>query len=64
MELRDRLAVKEGLDYEIPNVADRLPYFLGSLTLFGIIVQVLSGFYLTQFYNADPKSATGVFSTS
>jgi len=57
IELRERLAVDKGLDYEIPRVAERLPYFLGSVTLFGIIVQVLSGFYLTQFYNADPERA-------
>ena len=34
MELRERLAVDQGIDYEIPKVAERLPYFLGSITLF------------------------------
>ncbi|MCI0486585.1 MAG: cytochrome b N-terminal domain-containing protein [Blastocatellia bacterium] len=57
MELRKRFAVREGMEYEIPGVADRLPYFLGSITLLGIIVQILTGIYLAQFYNSDPASA-------
>ncbi len=57
MQLSERLAVKEGLEYEIPKVADRLPYFFGSMTLFGIIIQVFTGIYLTQFYNGNPDRA-------
>ena len=55
--MRERLAVPVGLEYDIPRVADRLPYFLGSLTLFGIIIQVVTGIYLTQFYNPSPAAA-------
>lgn len=47
----------EGTDYHIPAVANRLPYFLGGLTAFGILVQILTGIYLAQFYNPDPVGA-------
>ncbi|MDA2925466.1 cytochrome b N-terminal domain-containing protein [Acidobacteria bacterium AH-259-L09] len=57
MSLRERFAVQEGMGYEVPEVSDRLPYYLGSATLFGIIIQILSGIYLTQFYNSDPAGA-------
>ena len=57
MDLSQRLAVKEGLDYPVPTVAGRWPYFLGSLTLFGILIQLATGVYLTQFYNPDPDLA-------
>ncbi|MFQ5928394.1 MAG: cytochrome b N-terminal domain-containing protein [Acidobacteriota bacterium] len=57
MSLKERFAVQEGMGYEIPRVADRVPYYLGSITLFGIIIQLLSGIYLSQFYNSDPASA-------
>lgn len=46
-----------GNDYVIPAVANRLPYFLGGLTLCGIVVQMLTGIYLAQYYNPDPLSA-------
>lgn len=55
--LRERFAVRKGMEYEIPRVADRLPYFFGSVTLFGIVIQILTGIYLSQFYNSDPASA-------
>ena len=57
MSLRERLAVDKGMGYEIPRAADRLPYYLGSITLFGIIIQIATGVYLAQFYNPDPASA-------
>lgn len=47
----------QGTDYSIPAIANRLPYFLGALTLCGILIQILSGIYLAQFYNPDPLSA-------
>ena len=46
-----------GLDYTIPAVASRLPYFWGGITLTGIAIQFLTGFYLAQLYNPDPVSA-------
>ena len=57
MELSHRFAIEEGLGYPIPKVADRLPYFFGSITFFGILVQIMTGIYLTQFYNASPEGA-------
>lgn len=57
VSLRDRFAIRKGLEYEIPKVTNRLPYFLGSVTLFGIVIQILTGVYLTQFYNSDPSAA-------
>lgn len=57
MGLGRRFAVKEGLDYPVPRVAGTLPYFLGSLTLIGILILVATGVYLTQFYNPDPGVA-------
>lgn len=55
--IAERLAAAEGLAYEIPRVADRFPYFLGSLTLFGILIQVVTGIYLSQFYNPSSDAA-------
>ena len=46
-----------GNDYSIPALANRLPYFLGGLTLCGIAMQILTGIYLAQYYNPDPLSA-------
>lgn len=46
-----------GNDYAIPAIANRLPYFLGGLTLCGILIQIVSGIYLAQYYNPDPLSA-------
>ena len=57
MKLRERLAIDKGMGYAIPKVADRIPYFLGSITLFGIIIMVVTGLYLSQFYNPDAGSA-------
>jgi quinol-cytochrome oxidoreductase complex cytochrome b subunit len=57
MSLREHLAVEQGMNYPIPKVADRLPYYLGSITLFGIIIQIATGVYLLQFYNPDHLSA-------
>lgn len=47
----------QGNDYPIPAIANRVPYFLGGLTLCGIAIQVLTGIYLAQFYNPEPSSA-------
>ena len=50
-------SVKADLDYSIPRVAQTLPYFLGSLTVTGLIILVSSGFYLLQFYDPDPQGS-------
>lgn len=45
------------LAYPVPAHANTILYTLGGITLFGILVLVASGFYLTQFYHADPTQA-------
>lgn len=54
--LRERLAL-DTLEYKIPPAANRLPYMLGGLTFFGIIVLVVTGIVLDQFYNPSPVGA-------
>lgn len=47
----------EALEYRIAPVANRLPYMLGGLTFFGIIVLIVTGMILDQFYNPNPVGA-------
>jgi ubiquinol-cytochrome c reductase cytochrome b subunit len=54
--LSERLALG-GLDYEIPAEAQRWPYMLGGLTAFFLIVLLVTGLYLTQFYDPTPRGA-------
>jgi quinol-cytochrome oxidoreductase complex cytochrome b subunit len=54
--LRERLAW-EALEYRIAPVANRLPYMLGGLTFFGILLLVVTGILLDQFYNPSPVGA-------
>ncbi|MBA3583086.1 MAG: cytochrome b N-terminal domain-containing protein [Gemmatimonadetes bacterium] len=53
---RERLAL-HGMEYEIPPVATRLPYYLGSLTLTGIVLAGITGVYLAQFFQPSPIGA-------
>lgn len=46
-----------GLEYEIPAEAHRWPYMLGGLTAFFLVLLVLTGLYLSQFYNPSPLGA-------
>ncbi len=54
--LRSRLAA-DALDYPIPKKANRWTYMLGGLTAFFVLVLVLSGLYLAQFYDPTPAGA-------
>lgn len=54
--LAERLGL-EGLDYQIPEGTSRLGYMLGGLTAFFLLVLVLTGLYLAQFYNPNPLGA-------
>ena len=45
------------LDYAIPREANRWTYMLGGLTAFFIVLLVLTGVYLSQFYNPTPAGA-------
>jgi len=56
--LRDRLA-PAALEYEVPPVATRLPYFLGALTLTSIVLAAATGIYLSQLYQPSPIGAHG-----
>lgn len=54
--IRDRLGL-HALDYPIPPSANRLRYMLGGLTFVGILVLIVTGIFLDQFYNPSPLAA-------
>ena len=54
--LDERLGLK-GLQYPIPEHANKLAYSLGGLTLITFVLMVATGVYLTQYYNPDPNVA-------
>ena len=54
--LNERLGL-DGLDYEVPKTTRRLRYMLGGLTAFLLAVLVLTGLYLSQYYNPTPTGA-------
>jgi ubiquinol-cytochrome c reductase cytochrome b subunit len=54
--LERRLALG-ALDYGVPEAARRWPYYLGGLTAFLLVVLVVTGVYLAQFYHPDPLGA-------
>ena len=54
--LSERLGLR-GLDYEIPETANRWTYMLGGLTAFFLLVLIATGLYLAQFYNPNPLGA-------
>ena len=47
----------EGLSYPVPAHANSVLYTLGGISLFGVIVLIATGIYLTQFYHGDPTQA-------
>jgi quinol-cytochrome oxidoreductase complex cytochrome b subunit len=54
--LDERLGLS-GLQYPIPEHANKLAYSLGGLTLITFMLLVATGIYLTQYYNPDPNFA-------
>lgn len=54
--LKERLAWR-GLEYRIAPTATRLPYMLGGLTFFGILLLVVTGVLLDQLYSPTPVGA-------
>lgn len=54
--VKERLAW-DALAYPIAPVANRLPYMLGGLTFFGILLLIVTGIVLDQFYNPSPVGA-------
>lgn len=47
----------EDLSYPVPAHANSVLYTLGGITLFGILVLIGTGVYLTQFYHPAPTEA-------
>lgn len=45
------------LTYHVPSYANAIPYLLGGITLFGIVILIATGIYLAQFYHPDPTDA-------
>lgn len=54
--MRNRLPL-DVLNYEIPRIATRLPYFLGALTLTSLVLSGATGLYLSQLYQPSPVGA-------
>jgi ubiquinol-cytochrome c reductase cytochrome b subunit len=54
--LDERLGLK-GLQYPVPERANKLAYSLGGLTLITFVLMVATGIFLTQYYNPDPAQA-------
>lgn len=51
-----RLALHQ-LDYPIAPSANKLAYMLGGLTFFGLILLIITGVLLDQYYNPNPVAA-------
>ncbi len=54
--LDERLGLS-GLQYPIPEHANKLAYSLGGLSLITFVLLVATGIFLTQYYNPDPAAA-------
>ncbi len=54
--LDDRLGLS-ALRYAVPAHANTIWYTLGGITAVGLLVLVITGFWLAQYYNPDPTAA-------
>lgn len=54
--LDDRLGLS-ALRYRVPAHANTIWYTLGGITFVGILVLIVTGIWLTQYYNPDPAGA-------
>ena len=54
--LDERLGLK-GLQYPVPEHANKLAYSLGGLSLITFLLMVATGIFLTQYYDPDPARA-------
>ncbi len=54
--LDDRLGLS-ALRYKVPAHANTFWYTMGGITFMGIVVLVITGLWLAQYYNPDPASA-------
>jgi quinol-cytochrome oxidoreductase complex cytochrome b subunit len=54
--LDDRLGIG-GLRYPVPKHANSLAFTLGGITLFSFVLLIITGIYLSQFYDPTPAKA-------
>src|SRR3972149_9358732 len=47
----------QGMAYAVPEHANSLPYLLGGITFTGVIILIITGIYLAQFYHPHPADA-------
>ncbi len=52
----DRLGIR-AIQYPVPAHANTLAYSLGGLTAFALLILIVTGIVLAQFYNPDPAAA-------
>src|SRR5262249_39790446 len=52
----ERLGI-DAIRYPVPAHANRVTYCLGGLTAFALLILIVTGIILAQFYNPDPASA-------
>jgi len=45
------------LDYDLPKHGNTLPYMLGGITFFAFAILILTGIFLTFFYDPNPANA-------
>jgi quinol-cytochrome oxidoreductase complex cytochrome b subunit len=54
--LDERLGL-DALDYTIPKHGNKLPYMLGGITFIGFVILILTGLFLTFYYDPNPATA-------
>ena len=54
--LDERLGL-DALNYNIPKHGNKLPYMLGGITFFAFVILVLTGIFLTFYYDPNPANA-------
>ena len=52
----ERLGIR-ALEYPVPAHANRIAYSLGGLTAFALLILIVTGIVLAQFYDPDPAAA-------
>ncbi len=52
----ERLGI-DAIRYPVPAHANKVSYSLGGLTAFSLLILIVTGIVLAQYYNPDPASA-------
>lgn len=47
----------DALNYTVPKHGNTLPYMLGGITFFAFVILIVTGVYLTLFYDPNPANA-------